>query len=188
MGGSQGPSYDTHDKRLAVHVEDHPLEYGDFEGLIPEGNYGAGAVIVWDRGEWVPIEDPIEGLRKGKLLFDLKGYKLRGRWTLKIKKSEKTGCSSRSATPGQSRAGANARGIGALRTHGGEARRGSHSGRADREELDRLKVPARRVDPAKVDSCWPSLATRRSTSPAGSSSPSWTATARWPLTTGARRR
>src|SRR4026209_1211280 len=86
----KGPSYDLADKRLAVLVEDHPLEYGDFEGLIPEGNYGAGAVIVWDRGEWVPIEDPIEGLRKGKLLFDLKGYKLRGRWTLvKIKKSEK---------------------------------------------------------------------------------------------------
>ena len=86
----KGPSFDTHDKRLAVHVEDHPLEYGDFEGLIPEGNYGAGAVIVWDRGQWVPIEDPLEGLRKGKLLFDLKGYKLRGRWTLvKIKKSAK---------------------------------------------------------------------------------------------------
>jgi bifunctional non-homologous end joining protein LigD len=86
----KGPSYDTHEKRLAVHVEDHPLEYGDFEGLIPEGNYGAGAVIVWDRGEWVPLEHPLEGLRKGKLLFDLKGYKLRGRWTLvKIKKSEK---------------------------------------------------------------------------------------------------
>src|SRR5918995_3802800 len=86
----KGPSYDTADKRLAVHVEDHPLEYGDFEGLIPEGNYGAGAVIVWDRGEWIPIEDPIEGLRKGKLLFDLRGYKLHGRWTLvKIKKSEK---------------------------------------------------------------------------------------------------
>ncbi|HTL06153.1 MAG TPA: DNA ligase D [Gemmatimonadales bacterium] len=86
----KGPSFDTKEKRLAVHVEDHPIEYGDFEGLIPEGNYGAGAVIVWDRGEWVPLEDPFEGLRKGKLLFDLKGYKLRGRWTLvKIKKSEK---------------------------------------------------------------------------------------------------
>ena len=86
----KGPSYDQRDKRLAVFVEDHPLEYGDFEGMIPEGNYGAGGVIVWDRGEWTPIGDPKEGLAKGKLLFDLKGYKLRGRWTLvKIKKGEK---------------------------------------------------------------------------------------------------
>lgn len=86
----KGPSRDPAEKRLAVHVEDHPVEYGDFEGVIPEGNYGAGAVIVWDRGQWVPIEDPVQGLEKGKLLFELKGYKLRGRWTLvKIKKSEK---------------------------------------------------------------------------------------------------
>jgi bifunctional non-homologous end joining protein LigD len=86
----RGPSFDQKDKRLAVMVEDHPLEYGDFEGLIPEGNYGAGAVVVWDRGEWIAVEDPHEGLRKGKLLFDLKGYKLRGRWALvKIKKEEK---------------------------------------------------------------------------------------------------
>lgn len=86
----RGPSFDQKDKRLAVHVEDHPMEYANFEGLIPEGNYGAGAVVVWDRGEWVPVEDPKEGLRKGKLLFDLKGYKLRGRWTLvKIQKGEK---------------------------------------------------------------------------------------------------
>src|SRR5215210_3908554 len=56
----KGPSLNTADKRLAVHVEDHPLEYGDFEGLIPEGNYGAGAVIVWDRGEWIPQGDPLE--------------------------------------------------------------------------------------------------------------------------------
>jgi bifunctional non-homologous end joining protein LigD len=86
----KGPSYDSAEKRLAVHVEDHPLEYGDFEGLIPKGNYGAGAVIVWDRGRWTPIGDPLEGLAKGKLLFELHGYKLRGTWTLvKIKKSEK---------------------------------------------------------------------------------------------------
>ena len=86
----KGPSYDTAEKRLAVHVEDHPLEYGDFEGLIPAGNYGAGAVIVWDRGEWIPHGDPLEGLEKGKLLFELRGYKLHGMWTLvKIKKSEK---------------------------------------------------------------------------------------------------
>ena len=86
----KGPSYDTAEKRLAVNVEDHPIEYGDFEGIIPAGNYGAGAVIVWDRGEWLPIGDPLEGLAKGKLLFELRGYKLRGTWTLvKIKKSEK---------------------------------------------------------------------------------------------------
>jgi len=86
----RGPSYDMNDKRLAVRVEDHPLEYGDFEGVIPKGNYGAGGVIVWDRGEWVPLEDWREGLEKGKLLFELKGYKLHGKWTLvKIKKSEK---------------------------------------------------------------------------------------------------
>ena len=86
----RGPSYDMDDKRLAVRVEDHPIEYGDFEGIIPAGNYGAGGVIVWDRGEWVPLEDWREGLEKGKLLFELKGYKLHGKWTLvKIKKSEK---------------------------------------------------------------------------------------------------
>jgi bifunctional non-homologous end joining protein LigD len=86
----KGPSYDMADKRLAVHVEDHPLEYGDFEGIIPAGNYGAGGVIVWDRGEWIALEDFHEGLEKGKLLFELRGYKLHGKWTLvKIKKSDK---------------------------------------------------------------------------------------------------
>ena len=78
----RGPSPNQSDKRLAVHVEDHPLEYADFEGVIPEGGYGAGPSIVWDRGLWTAVEDPREGMRKGKLLFDLKGYKLRGRWTL----------------------------------------------------------------------------------------------------------
>jgi bifunctional non-homologous end joining protein LigD len=86
----KGPSYDMNDKRFAVKVEDHPLEYGDFEGIIPAGNYGAGGIIVWDRGEWVPIEDWREGFEKGKLLFELRGYKLHGRWTLvKIKKSDR---------------------------------------------------------------------------------------------------
>src|SRR5881396_3663065 len=86
----KGPSPNRADKRLAVLVEDHPLEYGDFEGLIPKGNYGAGAVIVWDRGRWNPVGDPLEGLAKGKLLFELHGYKLHGLWTLvKLKKSEK---------------------------------------------------------------------------------------------------
>src|SRR2546427_11311837 len=86
----KGPSPKRADKRLAVHVEGHPLEYGDFEGVIPDGNYGAGAVIVWDRGRWVPLEDPDEGMKKGKLLFELHGYKLKGKWTLvKLKKGEK---------------------------------------------------------------------------------------------------
>ena len=86
----KGPSPDRADKRLAVHVEDHPLEYGDFEGIIPDGNYGAGAVIVWDRGRWIPLENPHEGMKKGKLLFELHGYKLKGKWTLvKLKKGDK---------------------------------------------------------------------------------------------------
>ena len=78
----RGPSLDPAEKRLAVHVEDHPVDYADFEGVIPEGNYGAGAVILWDRGRWQPVEDPDAGLANGKLLFDLEGYKLRGRFTL----------------------------------------------------------------------------------------------------------
>lgn len=86
----KGPSPNPADKRLAVHVEDHPLEYAAFEGRIPEGNYGAGGVIVWDRGTWIPIGDPAEGLEKGKLLFELRGYKLQGKWTLvKTRRSEK---------------------------------------------------------------------------------------------------
>lgn len=78
----RGPSFDPNEKRLAVQTEPHPLNYADFEGLIPKGNYGAGAMILWDRGTWVPAEDPSTGFERGKFLFDLKGYKLRGRWTL----------------------------------------------------------------------------------------------------------
>jgi len=78
----KGPALDPSEKRLAMHVEDHPVDYADFEGIIPPGNYGAGAVIVWDRGVWIPKADPAEGLKKGKLLFELRGYKLHGLWTL----------------------------------------------------------------------------------------------------------
>ncbi len=70
------------DRRLAMHVEDHPIDYGDFEGVIPEGNYGAGSVMVWDTGTWEPFHDVTEGLRSGKLHFVLHGKKLDGEWTL----------------------------------------------------------------------------------------------------------
>src|SRR3989475_5518155 len=78
----KGPSLRAEEKRLAVHVEDHPVEYADFEGVIPPGEYGAGPMIVWDRGTWRPVGDPREGVREGKLLFELKGFKLKGMWTL----------------------------------------------------------------------------------------------------------
>lgn len=78
----KGPSLDSHDKRLAVHVEDHPIEYGTFEGTIPAGEYGGGTVIVWDRGTWQPVGDPHAGLAKGDFKFDLLGEKLQGRWVL----------------------------------------------------------------------------------------------------------
>jgi bifunctional non-homologous end joining protein LigD len=86
----KGPSFDPKEKRYAVHVEDHPVGYADFEGVIPEGNYGAGEVILWDRGRWTPLEDFDAGMRKGKLLFSLEGFKLHGTWTLvRIKNSPK---------------------------------------------------------------------------------------------------
>jgi bifunctional non-homologous end joining protein LigD len=80
----KGPAARPEEKRLAVHVEDHPIEYADFEGVIPTGNYGAGAVIVWDRGWYRSIkdEDPLVGLARGKVEVELFGYKMRGRWTL----------------------------------------------------------------------------------------------------------
>ncbi|MEP9379558.1 DNA ligase D [Aquabacter sp. CN5-332] len=79
---TRGPSLVPGEKRLAVHVEDHPLAYGGFEGTIPKGEYGGGTVIVWDRGTWTPIGDPKKGLSKGHLEFTLHGEKLTGRWHL----------------------------------------------------------------------------------------------------------
>jgi bifunctional non-homologous end joining protein LigD len=78
----KGPSLDPAVKRMAVEVEDHPLSYAAFEGTIPAGEYGAGTVIVWDRGDWLPEGDAAQGLAAGKLKFELRGEKLRGRWTL----------------------------------------------------------------------------------------------------------
>jgi bifunctional non-homologous end joining protein LigD len=78
----KGPSFDPRDKRMAVHVEDHPISYNKFEGTIPPGQYGAGKVIIWDKGTWAPEGDAGRGYREGKLKFELHGHKLRGKWTL----------------------------------------------------------------------------------------------------------
>ena len=79
---TRGPSLDPGEKRLAVHVEDHPIEYNKFEGTIPKGEYGGGSVMIWDRGHWRPEGDPHKGYAKGHLIFDLEGEKLHGRWHL----------------------------------------------------------------------------------------------------------
>src|SRR5262249_5060892 len=81
---TRGPSLDPHDKRLAVEVEDHPLAYGDFEGTIPKGQYGGGAVMIWDRGFWAPEDGakPEAALKKGELKFVVAGKKLKGGFVL----------------------------------------------------------------------------------------------------------
>ena len=79
---TRGPSLVPGEKRLAVQVEDHPVEYNDFEGTIPKGEYGGGTVLIWDRGRWMPEYDPHKGLAKGHLDFTLEGKKLHGRWHL----------------------------------------------------------------------------------------------------------
>jgi bifunctional non-homologous end joining protein LigD len=79
----KGPSYDPAVKRLAMQVEDHPIEYNKFEGIIPAGEYGGGTVMIWDRGTWTPeLPDVTAALRKGDLKFSLNGKKLRGSWVL----------------------------------------------------------------------------------------------------------
>lgn len=84
----KGPSFRLGDKRLAVMVEDHPVEYADFEGVIPKGEYGGGPVMLWDEGNWIPENDPDEGLREGSLKFRVEGERLKGRWALVRMKTE----------------------------------------------------------------------------------------------------
>jgi bifunctional non-homologous end joining protein LigD len=149
----KGPSLDPRDKRLAVLVEDHPLEYADFEGIIPEGNYGAGAVIVWDRGLWVPVADPGHGLDRGKLLFDLRGYKLRGRWTLfKTKRGERDWLLVKKPDAYADASGTTALDPGSVFTGRTveEMRAGRDPSQAIREQLVRLGAPRGRVSAATV--------------------------------------
>src|SRR5207342_3167425 len=90
---TRGPSLTLGEKRLAVRTEDHPVDYLDFEGNIPKGEYGGGSMIVWDRGRWMPQADPHKGLQKGHLAFLLDGTRLRGLWHLvriRPRKGEKT--------------------------------------------------------------------------------------------------
>jgi bifunctional non-homologous end joining protein LigD len=85
----KGPSYDPSDKRIAMRTEDHPIAYNRFEGTIPKGHYGAGTVLVWDRGAWEPVGDPEKGMAEGKLAFTIHGIKLKGQWELvRIKPKE----------------------------------------------------------------------------------------------------
>ena len=86
---SKGPSLNPKVRRLAVYVEEHPIEYARFEGIIPKGEYGGGSVLVWDVGSWVPMDDPIESFDRGILKFRLAGEKLKGGWSLiRLKDSE----------------------------------------------------------------------------------------------------
>lgn len=79
----KGPSYSTKDKRLAIHVEDHPYDYRTFEGTIPQGEYGGGTVMIWDQGFWEPVYDDVDkSMSEGMLKFELKGERLKGNWVL----------------------------------------------------------------------------------------------------------
>ncbi len=94
LGGDRGPSLDPPDRRLAVEVEDHPLDYGDFEGTIPKGQYGGGTVLLWDRGYWAPepgMDDVDKALGKGELKFVMEGERLHGSWVLvRLKPDERS--------------------------------------------------------------------------------------------------
>jgi len=148
----KGPSLDPAEKRFAVATEDHPLEYADFEGVIPEGNYGAGAMIVWDRGLCVPHLDHAEGLEKGKLLFELRGYKLRGLFTLVRTKKEREWLLIKK--PDGHATGEDADGLGAESVFSGltveELRAGHHRGPEIRARLEEVGASQEPVAPAEV--------------------------------------
>ena len=86
----KGPSYNDKDKRLAIMVEDHPIDYRNFEGIIPKGEYGGGTVMLWDKGYWEPIEGYKPNFKEGPIKFILKGSRLKGMWTLVKLKNDNT--------------------------------------------------------------------------------------------------
>ena len=150
----KGPSFDPTEKRLAIQTEDHPIEYQDYEGVIPDGNYGAGAMIVWDKGTWLPIEGDKVGLDQGKLLFELRGYKLRGVWTLfktqrktggnewlLVKKPDRWARDSDDADPPEHSI------YSGLTVE--ELREGGHRSHQLSEKLEEIEAPRRKVDPEK---------------------------------------
>jgi bifunctional non-homologous end joining protein LigD len=150
----KGPSLDPKEKRLAVQVEDHPVEYADFEGVIPAGNYGAGGVIVWDRGLWTPIDDPASVNTKGSMHFELRGYKLKGEWILvKTKRDPKEWLLMKKAD-GYSRTGAAAElpetsVLSGLTVE--EIQEGADRVVALRKTLGKMGLPERAVDPMKTE-------------------------------------
>ena len=148
----KGPSLDPGDKRLAVHVEDHPLAYGTFEGEIPAHQYGAGSVLVWDKGIWIPDGDPLAGYRKGRLKFRLEGEKLSGGWSLVRMgppKEEKENWLLIKEHDSESKTG-NAANITALQPDSVLSGAGKNPGRATRKpatggnEFDTAKTPRKR--------------------------------------------
>jgi bifunctional non-homologous end joining protein LigD len=150
----KGPSLDPKEKRLAVQVEDHPVEYADFEGVIPTGNYGAGGVIVWDRGLWTPIDDPADINTKGSMHFELKGYKLKGEWILvKTKRDPKEWLLMKKADA-YSRTG-DAANLPETSVLSGltveEIQDGADRVQGVIKNLKRSKLPERRIDPMKAD-------------------------------------
>ncbi len=148
----KGPSLDPAEKRFAVATEDHPLEYADFEGVIPPGNYGAGPMIVWDRGLCVPHIDHAEGLEDGKLLFELRGYRLRGLWTLVKTKGRRQWLLIKK--PDAYANGDDAVELGAESVFSGltvdELRDGSGRAAEIRRQLEALRAPRQRVEGKKL--------------------------------------
>jgi len=150
-----GFSADPATKRLAVETEDHPVEYADFEGLIPKGEYGGGAMILWDRGLWVPLLPPEESMPKGKLLFELRGFKLRGKWTLVKTKGPNEWLLIKERGDGWVRRGEEAEQFAPQSILSGltveELRDGVDRAAAVLAELPALEAPRRAVDPRKVE-------------------------------------